>query len=189
MNTNVSQLRKEGFSFNPSAQQGIVLIVGLIIVLLISIVALAAIRGSGLQEAISGNMRDRNIAFQAAETGLLDGEAIVDINLVPVSPSPNPAIALHDDLNVIPANSVASFDDAAFIANGKLTEHDLDVESQPIYIVEQLAIFRDSASQQDSGGTGSDISKYRPYRVTAKGVGLTPESQVILQSTYNRFAQ
>src|SRR5690606_41431153 len=61
-----------------SSQNGAVLIVGLIMVLLITIIGLAAVRGSNMQEMMAGNMRDMNISFQNAEAGLRIGESQVN---------------------------------------------------------------------------------------------------------------
>ena len=66
-------------------QRGALLIVALVMVLLIAIVGMAAIRGTGLQEAMSGNMRDRNIAFQAAESALRSGEVLVMAGTLPTA--------------------------------------------------------------------------------------------------------
>jgi hypothetical protein len=59
-------------------QSGMVLLVALVMVGLMSIIAVAAIRGSNMQEAMAGNLRDRNLAFQSAEAGLRIGEANVE---------------------------------------------------------------------------------------------------------------
>src|SRR5690554_6705986 len=61
-----------------SSQSGAVLIVGLVMVLLITIIGLAAERGSNMQEMMAGNMRDMNISFQNAESGLRIGESQVN---------------------------------------------------------------------------------------------------------------
>lgn len=51
-------------------QQGAVLIIGLILLMVITLLALAGIQGVSLQERMSGNAYDRNIAFNEAEVGL-----------------------------------------------------------------------------------------------------------------------
>jgi type IV pilus assembly protein PilX len=47
-----------------------VLIVGLILLMVITLLALAGIQGVSLQERMSGNAYDRNLAFQSAEAAL-----------------------------------------------------------------------------------------------------------------------
>lgn len=55
-------------------QTGSALIIGLIILLLMFILGTAGMRTTILEERMSGNVRDLNNAFQAAELGLQDGE-------------------------------------------------------------------------------------------------------------------
>jgi len=55
-------------------QQGAVLVVGLIMLLVMTVIGLSAMRSTILEEKMAGNFRDSNIAFQAAETVLRDGE-------------------------------------------------------------------------------------------------------------------
>lgn len=55
-------------------QTGSALITGLIILLLMMIIGTAGMRTTIMEERMAGNSRDLNNAFQAAESGLLDGE-------------------------------------------------------------------------------------------------------------------
>ncbi len=55
-------------------QQGAVLIVGLIMLLVMTLIGLSAMRSTILEEKMAGNYRDSNIAFQVAEAALRDGE-------------------------------------------------------------------------------------------------------------------
>lgn len=55
-------------------QRGIVLVTGLLLLLLITLVVLAASRSGRLQAVMSSNTRDRDLAFQAAEAALVDAE-------------------------------------------------------------------------------------------------------------------
>ena len=178
-----SRLHQHAFRHS---QVGVVLIVGLVMVLLISIVALAAIKGSGLQEAMTGNARDRNIAFQAAEAGLTAGESVVDETLVTVAPV-CPSTVCSGNRDVIPANSVIYFNETAWINNTILTTAmALPTKAQPRFIVEELPLYRpDDGSSVDGIGSVTEIV---PYRITSRGVGLTAESTAIIQSFYHRSA-
>lgn len=51
-------------------QQGVSLLVVLILLLVMSLLGIAVLRSSAMQERMSANMVDRNEAMQAAETGL-----------------------------------------------------------------------------------------------------------------------
>lgn len=58
-------------------QRGVSLLVVLILLLVMSILGIAVLRSSGMQERMSANMVDRNEAVQAAETGLLVAQRTV----------------------------------------------------------------------------------------------------------------
>lgn len=51
-------------------QQGISLLIVLLLLVVMSILGIAVLRSSSMQERMSANLRDRNDAFQAAEAGL-----------------------------------------------------------------------------------------------------------------------
>ncbi|MCL2075696.1 MAG: PilX N-terminal domain-containing pilus assembly protein [Betaproteobacteria bacterium] len=54
----------------PSRQKGAVLVVGMALLIIITMFALAAIRGITIQERIAGGLYDRQLAFTAAESTL-----------------------------------------------------------------------------------------------------------------------
>lgn len=171
-------------------ESGAVLIVGLVMVLLISIVALSAIRSSNLQEAMAGNMRDRNIAFQAAESALVVGESQVSID----SPTPHCTGLTTCYLRSaqpyqLPQDSVIYLDDAEFNAATRDSQLVLaGVETAPRYMIEELAQFIPAEGSGQEQGGGGNLTKMVPYRITAKGTGLGANTTVTLQTTYNRFA-
>lgn len=57
-------------------QRGVSLVVVLILLLVMTLLGLAVLRGTLLEERMSSNMMDRGIAFQAAESALREGEAL-----------------------------------------------------------------------------------------------------------------
>lgn len=56
------------------SQQGVTLVVVLILLLVMTLLALAGIRGTVLEERMAANQYDRSLAFQAAEAALREGE-------------------------------------------------------------------------------------------------------------------
>lgn len=68
----------------PLRQNGAALITGLIFLVVLTMIGITAARMSTLEERMSGNMRDRAVAMQAAELALRDAERDVG-NLVPAS--------------------------------------------------------------------------------------------------------
>lgn len=61
--------RRNGF-LCPHDQSGVTLLVVLVLLIVISLLGVAVMRSSGMQESMSANLRDRALAFQAAETAL-----------------------------------------------------------------------------------------------------------------------
>ena len=60
----------------PSLQRGATLVVVLILLLIMTVLGLAILRGTSLDERMSANMRDRSLSFQAAEAALREGEGV-----------------------------------------------------------------------------------------------------------------
>ena len=60
--------------FSRKPQRGAVLVIALLILLLLTSLGVAMFRGFGLQERIAGNTREKQHAFQAAQTALQFGE-------------------------------------------------------------------------------------------------------------------
>ena len=57
------------------SQSGVVLVISLIMLILLTIIGVSGLQNAGLEEKMAGNMRDKNLAFQAAESALRDAEA------------------------------------------------------------------------------------------------------------------
>ena len=59
-------------------QDGMVLVTSLVILLILTMLALSAVQGTSIQELIARNQRDSNLAFNAAETALVEAEAVLN---------------------------------------------------------------------------------------------------------------
>lgn len=95
----------------PAAARGFSLIVSLILLLLVTLVALASMRGVALQSRMSATTHDRNLAFQSAETALRDAEA----QTAALTPADFPANGCAAGLCAQPAAaSITRWSDAAF---------------------------------------------------------------------------
>lgn len=64
-------------SANRRAQSGATLAVALILLVVVTLLALVAIRGVLLEERMASAQRDRSLEFQAAEAGLRAAEAVI----------------------------------------------------------------------------------------------------------------
>jgi type IV pilus assembly protein PilX len=62
------------------AQRGVALVIALVLLVVATLIGLAGIRGTNLQERMSANMYDRSLAFQRAEAALRDAERAITAN-------------------------------------------------------------------------------------------------------------
>lgn len=75
--TNRSALRSQG----RRQQRGAVLIVALMFLVLLTIIGVSGISSTTVEERMAGNVRDREAAFQAAESALRDAEIDLETSI------------------------------------------------------------------------------------------------------------
>lgn len=192
-----------------AGQTGAVLAMALIFLLLLTILGISAITTTTLQEKMSGNMQDRNLAFQAAESALRDGERHIDAAINSgtsftaactnglCTPALATASTINDDVWKTTGIVDWSSSSTTSLKFGDITlAVDLPgVSEQPRYIIEKLP-----AELKDSGGGGVDTTGLCTdhscskqivsspgvfYRITARGTGRTG-AVVMLQSIYKK---
>ncbi|MGL6160039.1 pilus assembly PilX family protein [Microbulbifer sp.] len=171
-----------------TAQRGATLLVGLIMLLLMTVIGLAAMRGSGMQELMAGNMRDRNQAFQAAEAGLRAGEGVLNGATLPTFSTGATTTGYVKDL----ANSrrTGFWDTYSWNRGSATTNMSLpDVADQPRFVIEEVTNTVVNAGSE--GGAIDFASSLKAedvvfYRVTSRGVGGTSNAVAIVQSTFKR---
>ncbi|MFS1524597.1 PilX N-terminal domain-containing pilus assembly protein [Microbulbifer sp. 2304DJ12-6] len=166
-------------------QRGATLLVGLIILLLMTFIGLAAMRGSGMQELMAGNMRDRQLAFQAAEAALRAGESSVSTTFKTMTFDGNTAGQVEDMAGATNSGFWLGYtwEGASISTNLGLQE----VAKQPVYVIERVTPQLPNSSADGSGIDMESLGKLQPtptYRITSRGVGGTENAVVILQSTY-----
>lgn len=175
-------------------QSGMSLFPALMFLLVLSVLGVAALNSTLLQEKMAGNTKDTNVAFQAAEAGLRDAEADVVKNIVPTTlftssctnglctpPSTWPTPSSTDISKAIDWG-----DSAKTRAYGSQTTAPAlsDVAAQPVYVIEKLS----NLAVQPGGSAGIGLtppnSGGTAYRLTVLGTGARVETHVILQSTF-----
>jgi type IV pilus assembly protein PilX len=147
----------------PHTQRGAILIVALIMLLLLTIIGLSSMRGTSLQESMTGNMRDSNLSLQAAEAALRKGETVVS--------------------GMMAGNSLGSLELAP--ATGSYSGF-AGVSAPPSYTITLIALQRTStaAGEPANGNEGAIV------RVEAIGYGAstntdsTASATTTLRSTY-----
>lgn len=73
---------KSGMLPHLQRQQGAVLVISLIMLLLMSVLAISSMSNTVVQERMAGNIVDKQRAFQAAEAALRDAERFIDTTAI-----------------------------------------------------------------------------------------------------------
>lgn len=167
---------------NQTQESGSTLIVAIVILLVLTILGVFAMQTTTLEERMAGNLRDRELAFQAAEAALREGEAFLQAAVLPPFDGTN---GLYQPLD--PALSHLSLwamiDWGSASASYEYEGQIQGVFAQPRYIIEELPPVLEPAG---SLAADEPIPDATLYRVTARGVGGTATAVVVLQTTFRR---
>jgi len=169
------------------AQTGFVMLTSLVFLMVLTILAITAVRRATQDEGIANNLRGQNLAFQAAETALrfcqkeievtgagseLGTGVVQTVNGVPVniypglpgSPMPNLWQTRSNWTTkafTLPANTVP------------------DVSAQPECMIEEWKKLNEGFGMTEGGNAGSGTGK--AYLITARGQGVTAKTVIWLQ--------
>lgn len=165
-----------------NAQRGVVLVISLLLLLVLTLIGVAATRSTTLEERMTANQRDREVAFQAAEAALRDGESALQA----AAPGQfNNTNGLYDQSTMSFSNwTGADWSDTGtgtIVYSGTLNPAPM---SAPRYYLVQTTSTAAATGQSlaaDQPTTGSTI-----YQVIARGVGLSGNTVVVLESSYKR---
>lgn len=173
------------------SQSGIVLVVSLIMLLLLTLIAVTGMQTTGLEEQMAGNMRDSNLAFQAAEAALVEGEKQVKA----FSYNCINGRFRRNDINCDDAlETYEIWENPAFNWSAKSIEYPGNAHvlgpglaDKPRYIIEDLgAAAGGSGSGSLEAGTGAEENSTRTYRITARGTGGTANAVARVQSVFRK---
>jgi type IV pilus assembly protein PilX len=161
-------------------QQGAVLVISLIILLVLTVLGIAAMQSTTMEEKMAGNARNRDLAFQSAEAALREGEAYIE-NLTTTTGFSG-AGGLYSEADLAPDwTSSSVWTGARTYSSGVIQ----GVAQQPKYYIKILAVVSAPRTSKvlppNVGGTVTI------FRITAKGWGSTTNSQVVLQSRYGKI--
>lgn len=156
-------------------QRGAVLVVGLLLLLVLTLVGVASMQMTTLQERMAGNMREQEQAFQGAEAALRAGENFLrNTEILPafsglggLYPEPDP-------------NTPRWTQKSTWSGNGSRPYPGAEADGSARFIVEQLPF---EANPTGSLATDEYESSAEMYRVTARGVGGLGRAVVVLEST------
>lgn len=157
----------------PARQQGVTLIISLIFLAILMLLGVTAAQTSMMEERMAGNTRDRNLAFQSADAVLKVADTA--LNALPkdakgkITAPFDGTVVGYPVYNAADANDVAYWNaynwaGASILAGTAL----VNVDSQPRYIIQLI----------------SETATIQRFRITARGVGSSDGTVVIVQAGY-----
>lgn len=157
-------------------QRGMSLVIGLLFLALLSLLALAGMGVSTLEERMAGNSQDYTLAFNAAEAALRDCESVLQGAALPPFNNSNGMYQMNEytsDVWTAPNMARVYVTTPAGAA------------APPRCIIEELPP-QAGSDGNDSLAANKPLADAGIYRVTARGVGAQPGTVVMLQTIYVR---
>jgi type IV pilus assembly protein PilX len=190
-----NQLRS--MSPGETRQQGVALVVALILLLVITLVGLAAVGGTILQQKMTSNFYDRQIAFQSTEGALRQGEIAVQAmpastssTFVPASPVRN---CSYNSSNHCLANPFTDPSPSPVFTTTSVSTGDFNAGAlaggQPQYVIEYMGYFAAPPDTVKSLTPASGSTRHYAgfYRITARNGNpstVQNRASVTLQSIF-----
>jgi type IV pilus assembly protein PilX len=174
-----------------SREQGAILVVSLLLLLIMTVLALTASQTTRLQERMAGNSRDTDLAFQGAEAGLRAAERAVEDQAESAGRAVIPPCAnVSTDCTVADRPDVSNdflHADADWWEENAVTYGDPEVQEfadladDPLYRTELWAEVPDTltAGAKPMQQTGTAF-----YSNTSRSLGGTETAEVVVQSVY-----
>ncbi|MBC3254956.1 pilus assembly protein PilX [Pseudomonas paralactis] len=151
-------------------QNGMVLLISLVFLLLLSQIGLSSIQGAVTQQKVASSLWQRNQSFQSAESGLRQGESVVQRG------GPGMPVC-HSVMTCAPPNEAFSLTGAG---------------TNPVSAITWLAL-RGGLYGVQSLGEGAGLAhlpldtRAALFRITA--VGLAGQSRTVLEAVYARVEE
>lgn len=164
-----------------SKQQGVVLFMSLVMLLLLTALGASSIQTTTVQFQMSQSVDDINLAFQVAEAALRDAEQSIEY-------SENMLFSnMQDTINTAIAFSTMDWSDSGLTTAGStVVDGAPDPGRYVIEFIREVKAEEDSLNLSNIGeevGTGGTSV----YRVTARGSGFGGgRAAVMVQSTYGK---
>jgi len=147
------------------SQRGATLLVVLVFLMVLAMLGVATVQSNILQEKMSGNTRDRELAFEAAEAAIRDAGA----NIISLRAGPWAGAGGLYTYNANYANDSIYWNTTSNWATYRNPSTTIaKVSTQPQYRIEKKP----------------DIGGVEYYRVTARGFGADSTTIVILQAEF-----
>ncbi|MHB8346031.1 MAG: pilus assembly PilX family protein [Acidiferrobacterales bacterium] len=178
----------------PNRQDGMVLVIVLILLLVMTIIGLTAAQSTALEERMTGNQRDRDIAFQSAEYTLRIAQAdllaaqwtnfLSDTGgLYTYDPTNTTVVEpLYNTLNWSNAGSVFTVGGGQPGTGSPLS----NVTQQPEFVIEQMPAVAAPGSALGQPEYSSGVPPVQVFRIYTLAYGGDNNAQVMLQAVIRR---
>ena len=168
----------------PHGQRGIALVVVLLLLLSVTLIGLAAMRGTLMQERMAGNVAARGVAFQATEAALREAEGVAaELVGEPAGAACDQGVCPQPAPLDTPRWETAGFWDTASNYRTPTIQGYVDGSSVR-YMIEYMGRGRSSTCTTAVDPSGPPCTDtVRNYRITARSQ-LDNGAEVILQSMY-----
>lgn len=174
-----------------NSQNGAALITGLIFLVVLTLISLSAVKSTSLEERMAGNARDQDVAFQGAEAGVREAMNLLGTSLPAASGfvvGCANGLCENDPTTPVWTTITANNDwtsSKTLAYSGTLTfDGSTQVPTQPHYIIELITGSSAPSGESASEGGGSSGTTVTSYRITARGWGLTNQTQATVQATF-----
>ncbi len=176
-------------------QCGAVLVMALLMLFVLTLIGVSSISTTTMEEKMSGNTRNRQLAFQSAESALRDAEKFIETAIItPNAQFTDTGIGGLYTLGNGPSSTQA-VDPDWWNNNNTVSYNDTQqgIRTQPQYVIEFLGSSTQTAPTNinilgggSGGGGGNAQSPINSYRITARGTGATDNAVVVLQTHYGK---
>ena len=168
---------------HPDNQQGWVLVVGLVILVMLTILSIALMKTTRLEEKMAGATRDMNLSFQAAETALREAENFVESQTAE-SIFDTTGEGVYNQETDEPANPFTSnWDDTDSKAIAGALKGGT---SSPRYMIKKLKKIGEHNLTITGYGDDDDTPRPTVFRLTVRGTGGTNYRATLLRSHYSK---
>ena len=169
----------------PGRERGAAMVIALVMLLVLTLLATASARMTLMEERMTGNTQDRNIAFQAAEAGLRAGEDEAQVPILPDFDVNANGLYTPADPGDTPRWATVDWSDGdeVLISDELADAPGLLSEATVSYIVEELPRV---TTPGESLAADASVEEATFYRVTSRGVGVSGNATVTLQTTFKR---
>ena len=170
-----------------STQNGSVLLISLVILLILTIVGVSAMRNTTLEEKMAGNMRDKGLSFQAAEATLRAAEKYIEDNVVSTQAFDADGSDGFYDKSDMRVWKTLSWDDNDSIENSDF-DSAYNVAESPRFIVQHIASITSDENILNLGNYGQNTGAgtVEVFLITARATGGSGGAPVLLQTTYGK---